>query len=300
MSKCTKKKKKIIRLEGFIKPYISKSNLNLIKECGRFLELLADKGLENRKLYRGNFCKNRFCPMCSWRLARKNGVKINVLLNYLKEEHKKEFIFLTLTTPNVDGENLENEIKKYNKNFEKLIKRKEVKNITQGYIRKLEVTYNKESNTYHPHFHIIIAVNKSYFNSRNYISQPKWLNLWREVTNNYNITQVHIKKINISNSKAIGEIAKYSAKDNDYLTSKIVFEVFYNALKGKQLIVYSKSFKEAIKLYNKGLLDKYKHKDQIEYIYLVIHKWNIKKYEVYLKRKLTNEEMKEINKGLNT
>ena len=46
--------------------------------------------------------------------------------------------------------------------------RKEVKSIVKGYIRKLEVTYNsdmssKSYDTYHPHFHVVIAVNKSYF-----------------------------------------------------------------------------------------------------------------------------------------
>ena len=36
------------------------------------------------------------------------------------------FIFLTLTTPNVKGDKLEEEIKHYNKSFERLMKRKEV------------------------------------------------------------------------------------------------------------------------------------------------------------------------------
>lgn len=35
----------------------------------------------------------------------------------------KEFIYLTVTIPNVKGDSLE-EIKKYNKDFEKLMKRK--------------------------------------------------------------------------------------------------------------------------------------------------------------------------------
>ena len=59
-------------------------------------------------------------------------------------EENKEFIFLTLTTPNVKGDSLEEEIKNYNKSFKKLMKRKEVKDIVKGYIRKLEVTYQKE------------------------------------------------------------------------------------------------------------------------------------------------------------
>ena len=89
-------------------------------------------------------------------------------MEHLKKEGNKEFIFLTLTAPNVKGDKLEEEIRKYNKSFDKLMKRNEVKNIVKGYIRKLEVTYNsdmssKSYDTYHPHFHVVIAVNKTYF-----------------------------------------------------------------------------------------------------------------------------------------
>ncbi|MDG3039656.1 protein rep, partial [Roseicyclus marinus] len=97
----------------------------------------------------------------------------------------KQFIFLTLTTPNVTSEYLENEIKHYNKAFKKMVERKKVKSILKGYVRKLEITYNKKRDDYNPHFHVLIAVNKSYFtDKRYYISQKEWLNLWRDVTGN--------------------------------------------------------------------------------------------------------------------
>src|SRR5699024_1222608 len=80
------------------------------------------------------------------------------------EIRKKERIyFLTLTAPNVPAEELNDEIKHYNHSFKKLMERKEVKNIVKGYARKLEITYNEERDDYHPHFHVLIAVNKSYF-----------------------------------------------------------------------------------------------------------------------------------------
>lgn len=75
---------------------------------------MANKDCSKNKLYTSNFCEHRFCPMCSWRLAKKDSLKISVLMKYLEEEHKKDFIFITLTAPNVCGENLINEINKYN------------------------------------------------------------------------------------------------------------------------------------------------------------------------------------------
>ena len=63
-------------------------------------------------------------------------------MKYIQIEHKKDFIFLTLTTPNVSAGELEDEIKNYNKSFKKMMERKEVKQVVKGYVRKLEVTYD--------------------------------------------------------------------------------------------------------------------------------------------------------------
>lgn len=144
LNKCTDKRLKNPKFSEYIKPFLSE-NMNLrVVDCGTFLELLGDFEMENKKLHKSNFCKNRFCPMCSWRLACKDSLEISILMEHLRKEENKEFIFLTLTTPNVKGDSLEEEIKKYNKSFKKLMERKEVKVIIKGYIRKLEVTYQKE------------------------------------------------------------------------------------------------------------------------------------------------------------
>src|SRR5699024_2999871 len=168
---------------------------------------------------------------------------LSVMMAYLKQEEKKEFIFLTLTAPNVPAEELNEEIKHYNHSFKKLMERKEVKAIVKGYARKLEITYNEERNDYHPHFHVLIVVNKSYFtNTKQYINRDRWLELWQQATKNPTITQVDVRKVRNSKDNKVFEIAKYSAKDSDYLINQEVFEVFYKALKGKRLIVYSGLF----------------------------------------------------------
>src|SRR5699024_749997 len=99
-------------------------------------------------------------------------------------------IFLTLTTPNVSKNKLENAIKHYNQSFRRLSNRTKFKKVVKGYVRKLEITYNKERDDYNPHFHVLVAVNKSYFkDTKYYISQKEWLNLWRDVTGMPEITQ---------------------------------------------------------------------------------------------------------------
>lgn len=298
MENYTVKKVKNQELFEFLTSHMTQSNLFNIFNCGSFISFFADETLEKKKVNKSNFCKNRFCPLCAWRKAKKDSLKISILLKYIQEELGYEFIFLTLTAPNVKGSDLSDEIKKYNENFKKLTKRKEVLKITKGYVRKLEVTYNQERNDYHPHFHVMIATNKSYFKSRDYIKKKQWLELWKECMGDSSITQVDVRKMDTRDSNAIAEIAKYGAKDADYMVSQEVFDVFYKALKGKQLLTYSGVFKDALKLFNNGELDKYKESDLTEYIYALEYHWQGKDYALMEKRLLTDEEKTLINKQL--
>lgn len=99
--------------------------------------------------------------------------------------------------------------------------------------------------------------------------------MWQEATDLLEITQVHIQKVElIREGNAVSEIAKYSAKDYEMSVSREVFDVFYSALKGRQLIVYGGLFKEYALKYENGELDKYKMKDKNEYFYKLIARWN--------------------------
>ncbi|HEX0655539.1 TPA: protein rep [Streptococcus pneumoniae] len=282
--------------QKFIKRHIGENQMDLVEDCNTFLSFVADKTLEKQKLYKANSCKNRFCPVCAWRKARKDALGLSLMMQYIKQQEKKEFIFLTLTTPNVMSDELENEIKRYNNSFRKLIKRKKVGSVIKGYVRKLEITYNKKRDDYNPHFHALIAVNKSYFtDKRYYISQQEWLDLWRDVTGISEITQVQVQKIRQNNNKELYEMAKYSGKDSDYLINQKVFDAFYKSLKGKQVLVYSGLFKEAKKKLKNGDLDYLKEIDPTEYIYQIFYIWKQKEYLASELYDLTEQEKREIN-----
>jgi plasmid rolling circle replication initiator protein Rep len=298
------KKKQNIRIYEFIEKKLSESGRELFKSCSTFNQFITTQDKEKKKLVHSNPCKNRFCPICAWRKARKDAMKIGTMMEAIKLEEKKEFIFLTLTTPNIKAEEVKSEIDRFNKAFNKLFKRRNIQSSIKGYIRKLEMTYDKERfitkemykrrksyydkrglkvddnnpnyDTYNPHFHVLLCVNKSYFtDKRYYISQKSWLEMWRDVTNMPEITQVHIQKVElIREGNAVGEIAKYSAKDYEMSVSQNVFDIFYTALKGRQLIVYGGLFKEYVKKYENGELDKFMSKDQNEYFYKLLATWN--------------------------
>ncbi|HDB8074260.1 TPA: protein rep [Staphylococcus aureus] len=296
MDKYTEKKQRNQVFQKFIERHVKEGQMDLIRECNTFLSFVTDKTLEKKKLYKSNPCKNRFCPMCAWRKARKDALGLSLMMQHIKQTEDKQFIFLTLTTPNVTSNHLESEIKHYNESFRRLSNRKHFKSIAKGYVRKLEITYNPERDDYNPHFHVLIAVNKSYFkDTKAYISQKEWLELWRDVTGNPEITQVHVQKVKQNNNKELYEMAKYSGKDSDYLVNQKVFDAFYIALKGKQVLVYSGLFKDARKKLKNGELDYLKEIDPTEYIYQIFYVWNQKEYlasEIY---DLTEEEKREVN-----
>lgn len=305
---------------------LSLKTLERFADCGSFMQHLTNVELSIKRLHKANFCGNRFCPVCTWNKAKKDAIMISVLIQAIREEQEQEYIMLTLTAPNVSGAELKTEIDRFNQAFHKLFRRRNVDRVVNGYIRKLEVTYNKERfitkdmyknakvyfdklglgigdnnpnyDTYHPHFHVILAVNKSYFtDTKVYINQSQWLDMWRECMDDFSITQVDIRKIRTtekSESGAILEIAKYSAKGNELYHSQFVFEMFYKALKGRQLLTFRGLFKDYVKKYKNGDLDRYKKQDENEYTHVLTSMWKVSQYENVL-RELTNEEFEEYN-----
>lgn len=290
------KKKQNQKIAEFLVDKLSSRGLELVKDCATFNLFVATKNKEKKKMVGSNACKNRFCPVCTWRKARKDALMISTMMQAIQAEEELEFLFLTLTTPNVGAGQLIDEINKFNDSFKKLMKRKQFQAINKGYVRKLEITYNKERDDYNPHFHVIIGVNKSYFTDKNYyLSQEQWLIHWRQVTgmigvvNGHDeITQLHITKVRKGRGKnsqgtAINEVAKYSAKDTDMTQSKEVFDTLYSAMKGRQLITFNGIFKDYRKKFDQGELKQYMEQDKNDYFYMLQTKWNdlSKKFELF-------------------
>lgn len=253
LNKPTEKK---LMMSDFIE-FMEDKNLKLdrLKECGNFIKFQSSEDKTKFILAGGNFCNNRFCPFCSWLKAKRTAFELLELIKVVEYTEKLAFIFITLTVPNVSREKLREEIECFNKSFKRLFETKEFKAFNKGFIRKLEITYNEERNDYHPHFHLVVAVNKSYFTSRDYMSKRRLLELWQRATRNPNITQVDIKPCRMDTIKQVMELATYSAKQGDLYSSKEVFDGFYEGLFRKKLLVYNGVFKEYKKKIDIGEVD---------------------------------------------
>ena len=80
MLKFTVKQLKNQPFTALIRKFLSDSGVERVETCGRFLEMLADKTLEKKKIHKGNFCGNRLCPVCGWRKAMKDVLYIGFIM----------------------------------------------------------------------------------------------------------------------------------------------------------------------------------------------------------------------------
>lgn len=197
-----------------------------VRECGEILEFgVTDEG--RLKLANAWFCKSRLCPICNWRMAMKHsGQTQKVITEVVKRKPKARWLFLTLSSRNaIDGETLDQEIKNLTKGFNRLFKYKKVKQNLIGFMRATEVTVNEKEGTYNQHIHVLVCVESTFFwNTKNYIPQKQWRELWqRALQVNYKPV-VHVQTIKPKNKhksdlkSAIDETAKYPVKHVDYLS----------------------------------------------------------------------------------
>lgn len=283
---------------------LTNSNLDKIKFCGNYLEFLANKSFDKHKLQRGSFCCTRLCPTCAKRKSLRWIFALSLFIEYVNSTYDYEYLLLTLTAPNVKGDDLHDELKKYSKAFDNMLKRKKYKAINKGFIRKLEITYNKKTDTYHPHYHVIIAVDKWYFTNKDlYIKRDTWLKDWQQAMKDDSITQVDIRKVYNKSTvdsdlhksciqTGILEVAKYTAKSGDYLISEDVFISFWNALKHMREFTFGGVFKETHELFKQGELDYLIPEDNTEWVYRLIYHWSNSEmsYSEFVKEIKTNDE----------
>jgi plasmid rolling circle replication initiator protein Rep len=168
------------------------------------------------------------------------------------EKENYKFIFLTLTMKNCSGAELKATIDLLMKSFNRMFDRPSM-DFVKGWFRGLEVTYNEQEKTYHPHFHCVLAVNQSYFTSRDYVKKMEWVSIWQQCLKVDYEPNVDIRVIKDETkekvSKMVSEVAKYTVKDTDYLKddlelSKELVKTIDDALFKRRLVAFGGRFKE--------------------------------------------------------
>lgn len=233
---------------------------------------------QKRKLHHAYFCQLRLCPVCNWRRALKIFSQVSKIIQAIEEEKEHAYLFLTLTQKNVSAEELDSELDNMMKAWNRFLGYKKVKNVVKGTYRGLEITYDKHQiitkkmyqqkkeyyqklglkigdknpnfDMYHPHFHVLIVVNKTYFSGKKYLKQEEWQELWAKAMRLDYMPQVNVKRVKGSTAEAVAEVAKYAAKDSDYVIEKNldlsmnVVETLDYALQRRRLVSFSGIMKE--------------------------------------------------------
>lgn len=248
---------------------ITEASLFALEHCASFL-LYKVNSKGDMKLKNADFCKARLCPMCNWRKSLKMyGQASKITERMLEQYPSTRFIFVTFTLKNCVGEELENTINQMNEAFSILTAKSRkyacsagFKSSMLGYMRAIEVTYNKEDDTYHPHIHAIFAMKAGYF-GRGYIKQAEYQKMWGECLGlDYNPV-VHVQTIKAKKAEkvvldsdntekiamigAVAETAKYPVKIDDVInlpeeTAVKVIIVLSHALRGKKLVTFGGLF----------------------------------------------------------
>lgn len=249
-----------------------------VQDCGLWTAYLMDSGLEHIKVLKTYNCGFRLCPRCAWIKSKRMATKLATVVEYLRGEGYV-FLFLTLTVVNCKREELRSTLKMMADAWAKL-RRRGAFEAVDGFFRKLEVTYNKKSDTFHPHYHVMLAVKPSYF-KKAYVKRARWLQLWQECTGDSRIIIVDIRRMK-DTFRDVLELSKYQAKDAEYLEDDMsVIGDLYKGIKGTKETFAGGVVKDAFQLYDQQdddgisvLLKKVRGEDaHIEYLFQLIGKW---------------------------
>lgn len=207
---------------------ISNSRLHQVESCADYLKYgVTAEG--TKRLVDANFCRFKFCPICVWRKSLKMYSQISAVTERLNEEYpSSRYIFVTLTVKNSSAHELKSTIDQLNDGFKNLVQNSKTvggdirvfKSSLLGYLKCLEITYNADSKTYHPHIHAVFHLKASYFNGKNYLSHSKWVKMWQLLLKIDYEPMVDVRAIRKTSPKLIAEVAKYPVKTTDLLKIK--------------------------------------------------------------------------------
>lgn len=229
-----------------------------IRDCGSVLTFGVNKETGEQRLHDANFCRERLCPMCSWRRSLKVFHEVSKVMSKAQADNPELVpLFLTLTLRNVPGDKLSETLDTIFDGWKRLGGNPgtRFRRIVPGWFRALEVTYSAKSDTFHPHIHAILLVNQDYFkrNSKDYTTTAEWVQMWRRALRLDYDPVCNIQRV--KGKKALNEVSKYTVKDTDYirkdpkLTDRLV-DILSVALKGRRLYAFGGVLKNIAKALN--------------------------------------------------
>lgn len=238
----------------------AKKRSDWMQQCTNYLVFgdYADTetGEVKRRLAAAQFCRDRLCPMCSWRKSLVMFSQISRALSWIDEQHPGLVpIFLTLTVKNCSAKELDKTLTKLLKSFSKIFTssgRRKPWRVSVGWFRAVEITYNAKTDEWHPHIHVIVLVEPDYFTDKSkYLDHDAWVAEWRWALGADYDPSVDVRTIKGQREKAVAEVAKYTVKPGEWINlddadgTDARVELLARVLKGRRLTAMGGIMKEA-------------------------------------------------------
>lgn len=130
-----------------------------VQSCAAYI-LYKEKETQDgeflQKIDQMYLCKDRYCMFCAGVKAGKNLRILSQAFQRLGvNDNNIRYRFITLTVPNVGIKHLRGQISAMTSAFNSLNARYKKAGMWNGFYRSLEITYNADTEEYHPHLHVI-------------------------------------------------------------------------------------------------------------------------------------------------
>lgn len=104
-----------------------------------------------------NLCRDRFCPICKWRLSMQRFAHMLQIVTGLRVAYPEaEWQFVTLTAKNCPAAELTSMLDEMGRCWNSITSSKKFQDKVAGWAKSVEITYNSRTGEIHPHFHIIL------------------------------------------------------------------------------------------------------------------------------------------------
>lgn len=252
-----------------------------LRDCATWLAF-ARSSAGGLTLTHANFCRVRLCPICQWRRALKTYAHTRKIVEAMAADYRRRkkglrWVFLTLTIQNCSASDLSTVVDNMFSSWHRLIKSKAFEPVL-GWYRGFEVVHdvspfitaqmfaerseyyrrrglragddNPNYNMYHPHFHVMMAVNTTFLRTDYRTLRARFAAAWQKAMRLDYEPVVDVRKAFSVSAAGIAEACKYTVKDTDYiqpadwdLTVETV-ELLDKVLDRRRLIAYGGDLKE--------------------------------------------------------
>ena len=146
---------RIIEILEIIEEYRKTNEVNEIIDCINN-ELLFGAG----KINYVTRCKRQTCPLCRENRKYKTYLKLKEKIN---EQNRIRYILMTFNGKEIsDLSKLSKEVGENNDIVAKIIRKRSIQAIMLGYVKIVEISYNKYSKRLLPHIHLLLGVREDF------------------------------------------------------------------------------------------------------------------------------------------